>query len=163
APQRLIFLDEPTVFERPLDQQLDLFAVEGLLDVIVSAELHRLDGGLHAGEGGHEDDRHFRPQPLHFSQQFDSAHLRHLQVGDQNCPTHGRAARATRRPVCVCPVLNTHTSNLAPPFSWLDAEIVPSWASMIRWTIASPRPVPVSLVVKNGLKMRSSTCGAIPG
>src|SRR3990170_6681124 len=41
-------------------------------------------------------------------------------------------------------------------FTW----ILPLWLSIIRWTMASPRPVPDDLVVKNGLKIFAiMSCG----
>jgi hypothetical protein len=54
------------------------------------------------------------------------------------------------------------TWNSVPRPTALRASIVPVWASTIFLAIAMPRPVPCSLVVKNGLKMRSSFSGGIP-
>ena len=39
----------------------------------------------------------------------------------------------------------------------------PSWASMILRTIARPSPEPCAFVVKNGLKILSTTSGGTPG
>ena len=45
----------------------------------------------------------------------------------------------------------------------LAAVIWPPWASMMRWTMARPRPVPVCLVVKKGSKIRSRFWGGCRG
>jgi hypothetical protein len=42
-------------------------------------------------------------------------------------------------------------------------SIFPPCSVMTLWVIARPRPVPFSLVVKNGLKMFSMFSGEIPG
>jgi hypothetical protein len=44
----------------PVHQQLDLLTVERLLNVVVRAQLHRLDGRMHGGERRHQHDRHDR-------------------------------------------------------------------------------------------------------
>src|SRR6266481_4248602 len=55
------------------------------------------------------------------------------------------------------------TRNRVPVSGALTTSIRPSWASTIFLTIASPSPVPVTLVVKNGLKMRSVNSAGMPG
>ncbi|PYM37785.1 MAG: hypothetical protein DME15_00060 [Candidatus Rokuibacteriota bacterium] len=40
--------------------------------------------------------------------------------------------------------------------------IAPRCSSRIRWQIASPRPSPLSLVVKNGSKIRARAAAGIP-
>ena len=51
------FVDQPAVFERMVDQNLEADRVERLLNQVVGAELHRLDGVFDGGEAGHDDDR----------------------------------------------------------------------------------------------------------
>src|SRR5439155_11175273 len=54
--------------------------------------------------------------------------------------------------------------NVAPAPGWLTTEIVPPCSLMIPYVIERPRPVPLptSLVVKNGSKIRRSSPGGIP-
>ena len=40
---------------------------------------------------------------------------------------------------------------VAPSPGCERTSMVPPWFSMMRWLIGSPRPVPFSLVVKNGM------------
>ena len=56
AAERPDLATEIARFERLLDEQRDFLEVEGLVDVMVRAELHRLDRILHGGKGRHEDD-----------------------------------------------------------------------------------------------------------
>ena len=54
--------------------------------------------------------------------------------------------------------------NRAPdPAGLFSAFIVPSWLSKSCRTIASPRPVPFSLVVKKGSKITGNIESLIPG
>ena len=54
------------------------------------------------------------------------------------------------------------TTNVVPfPFS-LVLSIVPLCASMMRWQMAKPRPVPLPFVVKNGSKTRFRFSSGIP-
>src|SRR3990167_6370912 len=46
--------------------------------------------------------------------------------------------------------------------SALSTWIAPRCSSRIRWQIASPRPRPLSLVVKNGSKIRARTASVMP-
>ncbi len=53
--------------------------------------------------------------------------------------------------------------NCAPPAGRLPAAMRPLCDTITFCTMASPRPVPCALVVTNGLKMRSSDSGGMPG
>src|SRR5262249_56439145 len=55
------------------------------------------------------------------------------------------------------------TRNRVPTSAALLTSMRPSCASTIFRTIASPRPVPVTFVVKNGLKILSVTSAGTPG
>ena len=55
------------------------------------------------------------------------------------------------------------TRNRVPVSGVLLTSMRPSCASTIFLTIASPSPVPVTLVVKNGLKIRSVSSAGMPG
>src|SRR5208337_4780592 len=54
------------------------------------------------------------------------------------------------------------TTTVPAPTS-LETEMPNPWASIIFLTMESPKPVPCSLVVKNGWKMRFISCCEIPG
>ena len=50
-----------------------------------------------------------------------------------------------------------------PPRSGCDGVMRPLWMTMIFWTSARPRPVPLAFVVKNGWNMRSRAAGRDAG
>jgi len=62
------------------DHQAELRDLERLGDVVVAAELHRLDGRLHPAVGGHHDDQRLRIAAADLAQQVDAALPRLLQV-----------------------------------------------------------------------------------
>src|SRR4029453_10931717 len=74
-----------------------------------------------------------------------------LVVDDEDASRHG-AHRGSGR----------LTANSVPRPGSLTTSIVPACASTIFLEIAMPRPVPFSLVVKKGLKMRASLSGPMP-
>ncbi len=51
---------------------------------------------------------------------------------------------------------------MAPPLSLFFTYILPLWALMIEWLIASPMPVPPGFQVVRGSKIVSSFSGSIP-
>src|SRR5262249_22068734 len=84
----------------------------------------------------------------------DGEDHRLLVVDDQHSSLHGA------EPVqCGSGRL---TTNSAPRPGSLSTSMDPSCASTIFLEIAIPRPVPLSFVVKNGLKIRSIFSGGIP-
>ena len=85
----LIFQAKAAVFERAIDEQFDLVAVERLLNVIVRAQLHRLDGVGDGGECGHQNDGHVRAKALGLGEQFQAGHFRHPQIGDEKIEAGG--------------------------------------------------------------------------
>ena len=97
AAQGLVFLEQSAVLQGAVDEQLDLVPVEGLLNVVVSSELHRLDGGGDAGESGHHHHRRIGADALGLSKQLDAGHLRHLQIADEQVES-ARAAEARPPP-----------------------------------------------------------------
>ena len=62
------------------DGHQDLFVFEGLQDVVEGPFLHGGDGLFHGAEGGHDDHRQVRIEPVQLIQEFDAAHLGHLHV-----------------------------------------------------------------------------------
>jgi hypothetical protein len=53
-------------------------------------------------------------------------------------------------------------SNIDPLTTPGDAQMRPSWCSMIERQMASPIPIPLPFVVNSGLKIRSTSEGSIP-
>ena len=52
--------------------------------------------------------------------------------------------------------------NVVPSPTSESTSMVPPWLEMMPETIESPSPVPLSLVVKNGSKIRRRASGGIP-
>ena len=59
-------------------------------------------------------------------------------------------------------VTGSLTVKVLPPPGSLDTSIVPRWSSIILWVRAIPRPTPLSLVVKKGLKIFLVVFSSIP-
>src|SRR4030095_10674768 len=74
-----------------------------------------------------------------------------LVVGDQDARLHVRHFAIGRE-----------HGTLVPRPSALSTWIAPRCSSRIRWQIERPSPRPLSLVVKNGSKMRARTSAGIP-
>ena len=66
--------------ERAVDQGDELRLVKGLHDVIIRAELHRLDRGLGRAERGHQDHHRLRLRAAEHLQGFDAGHPAHAVV-----------------------------------------------------------------------------------
>ena len=69
--------------------QAKLVEVEGLGDVVVSAQLHGLHRGLHRGKTGHHDGDRFGPAPLDVAQNFQAAAVRQAQVEQDDVDVGG--------------------------------------------------------------------------
>ena len=54
--------------------------VERLEQIIIRAELHRLDCGLRRAVGGHQNDEQFRIARADFAERFESVHAAHAHV-----------------------------------------------------------------------------------
>src|SRR4029077_11642856 len=81
-------------------------------------------------------------------------------IGNENA-THTDTSRYLNQPDAVA--TGSVTRNRVPASAALFTSIRPSWASTIFRTMASPRPVPVTFVVKKGLKILSATSAVMPG
>ncbi len=66
--------------ERVADEFLDLHRVERLEQIIIRAELHRLDGGLRRAVGGHQDDEQLGVGGADAAQGFEAVHAAHAHV-----------------------------------------------------------------------------------
>jgi hypothetical protein len=85
AFQRLDFPLQLGVRQRPLDNQQQIFALEGLLQVVEGAVAHGQYRALHRPEGGEEDDgksgmRFVQPRKDFFSRHPRHAHIQQHQI-----------------------------------------------------------------------------------
>jgi hypothetical protein len=62
------------------DEFLDLHRVERLEQIIIRAELHRLDGGLRGAVGGHQDDELLGIGGADAAERFQTVHAAHAHV-----------------------------------------------------------------------------------
>ena len=81
-PQVAVLADEALVIERALDGELQLIHLERLGDVVVGAELHRLERRLHRLVRRDQDDRRLRQHLAAFAEDVEAADLVHAQIGD---------------------------------------------------------------------------------
>ena len=75
-------VDQAAVLERLVDQQLEPDRVDRLLEEVVGAQLHRLDGRLHRGVGRHDDDRDRQVAVANLADQVEAVDARQTQVGE---------------------------------------------------------------------------------
>ena len=66
--------------ECSVDQCDELRLIEGLHDIVVGTELHRLDRGLGRAECGHEDDHRLRLRTTEHLQSLDTSHPTHAVI-----------------------------------------------------------------------------------
>ena len=83
ALEEHVLLPELPLLERVADLHLQLVDVERLGQVVVRAEAHRLDRGVGGRKRGDHDAEDVRVDPLRRAQDVHAAHVRHLDVGDQ--------------------------------------------------------------------------------
>jgi hypothetical protein len=81
APQGYRLLLEPLSLQGAGHHQVGVVRVEGLLQVVVGPQLHRLDRVPHRGVGGHHDHLGLRSAGLDGAQHFETIHPRHPEVG----------------------------------------------------------------------------------
>jgi hypothetical protein len=77
-----VLRDHPLLVDAAADDVDDLLELERLEDVVVSAALHRVDRCLDRAEAGHDHRHGLRRDLADLVEQRDAAHLRHLQVGE---------------------------------------------------------------------------------
>src|SRR5512138_39171 len=65
-------------------ETIQLFGVEGLLDVVVRTLAHSLDGGVYRSLSRNDDGLGWNRQPLELLQQRKTIELRHLEVGEND-------------------------------------------------------------------------------
>ena len=80
AAQRPDFAAQLTRLERLLDEHGHLVEIERLVDVVIRAELHRLDGVLDRGERRHQDDQRLRRLLLDLAQHAQAIAVGQLEV-----------------------------------------------------------------------------------
>ena len=80
AAQRPDLAAQLARLERLLDEQRDLVEIERLVDVVIRAELHRLDGVLDRRERRHQDDQRLRRLLLDPAQHAQAVAVGQLEV-----------------------------------------------------------------------------------
>ena len=70
------------MFQGPSDDHTQAVWINGLCDVIVRSQLHRLNGGFYCAERRNQDDYGVRVFRSDLLQQVDSRDSRHTEVGD---------------------------------------------------------------------------------
>jgi len=73
-------LHQPADFQGVRGDPPEFLGVEGLQQVVVGPQLHRLDGGVGRAEGGHDDDRRLDLPLLDLGQGVQPVQPRHLVV-----------------------------------------------------------------------------------
>ena len=83
-PEEAILEPEAEQIEGATDHKLERVDVEGLLQVVYGAELHRLDRRRHRAVRGKHDHRHLAVDRTKLAQKLDPALAGHLQVRDDD-------------------------------------------------------------------------------
>jgi len=81
AEVEIFFNEADFICHTPKEQAQFVEGSKGLRNVIVSAELHRLDGGFHRSVAGHHGDFDAGVGAFDLLQKLDSGHARHDHVG----------------------------------------------------------------------------------
>ena len=106
ALEQHVLLPELPLLERVADLDLQLVDVERLAEVVVRAQPHGFDRGVGRRKRRDHDAENVLVDPLGRAQHVDAAHVRHLDVGDQQVESarararrspRGRSRRASRR------------------------------------------------------------------
>ena len=85
--QRAVFASECLALFGLAQREHDLVVFEGLLHVVVSARLDRLERVVDVAVGAHDDDRRFVTFGLERRQQIEAAHFGHAHVGEHHVGT----------------------------------------------------------------------------
>src|SRR5438552_2307641 len=121
----------PNLFERPGHRELELVEVlEGLLEIVGGAGLHRLYRALDLAEPGDDDDRGLRVLAPEGSEHLDAIHVRKPQVEEDQIGAHlvGRlepvftGANAVDLDLIACQHARTERADV--PFIVHDQDIV---------------------------------------
>ena len=140
--------------ERLLDLDFHLLELERLLHVVERAVLHRLDGGRHRSERGHQDHRRRRVQRLGGAQHVEAVGAAHLQVADDDVEV--AFVQPLERGVAVAGLVD-----LVPGGGQRQRQPPPESIVIVRYKYASHvlsilHPVPV------GLGLSSLSCVVQP-
>jgi hypothetical protein len=76
--QKLVFETEARKIQRAPDHHLERIVIEGLLQIIYGAQLHRLHRRCHSAVRGQHDHGHFLVDLAQFPQELDPVLARHL-------------------------------------------------------------------------------------
>ena len=95
--QLTVFLEESSLTERLLDDDLNLVDLEGLLDVVEGPLLHRFDGRVRRGVGGHHQDLGVGEAVLDGLQHRESVHVGHHEVCEDQIEFGSRLEELCRR------------------------------------------------------------------
>ena len=82
--QLQVVAQEGALLQRALDDHGDLVDLERLGQIVVSAALHRRDGGLGRGKGGDDNHLRVRLRFFHRLQHVEAAAVLHFQIGDHH-------------------------------------------------------------------------------
>jgi len=80
SPHHLVFPQQDAALRDPVDVQQEFVEVDGLRDIVDSACFHGLHRRLDRAVGRHHDDVELRVDLLHFLQDLQAVHARHLVV-----------------------------------------------------------------------------------
>ena len=101
-----------------IQDQAELFQVEGLGHVVVGALLHRLHRRLHAGISSHNDDDRFRTAALDLFQNFQAAQPRQPQVQQHHVDAGGvQHAKGMFCVICNIGGISDALGNIAAAFT----------------------------------------------
>src|SRR5262249_4194884 len=121
------------LLERARDRQLQLVEMlEGLLEVVGGAGLHRLDGALDLSEAGDDDDGDLGMAALEGAEDIDAVHVREAKVEQHEVRAHlvgglePLLARANPVDFDLVPGQHPRTERADVPFVVDDQDIVHS-------------------------------------
>ena len=84
-----VFVDQRLFLKRLTNDQLEFLDVERFLNKIVSSELERLAGCFDRRKRCHQNDANVRQSLANRTQHFDTVHVGHLDVRDDNVRRFG--------------------------------------------------------------------------
>src|SRR5262249_9944985 len=186
------FLGQPARREGPVGEQQHPVEIERLREIVVGAALHRLDRSVHGAVGRHHDHAGVGADLAQATEQAEAVDARHPHVEEDQIERLGLEDLERGAPVldgghvvagltkalledpaqAVLVVGDQDPGHhfavgrkhvtLVPRPGALSTWIAPRCSSRMRWQIESPRPSPLSLVVKKGSKIRARMASGMP-
>ncbi len=80
----MIFRDEALIFERALDDHVEVAGVKRLLQEIEGAAFHGFDGGFDRAVGGHDDDGAVGIVRADARKDLHAGDVGHLEIGEND-------------------------------------------------------------------------------